>query len=532
MDLAALIAVLSDPVAYPVPVDHIEVLQTHISVVFLAGPYVYKLKKPVEFGFVDFTTREKRRFYCEEEVRLNRRLAPDVYLGVVPLAQTADGPRLEASGEVIDWLVKMRRLPDDATLLARLQRGEVNDAVLQRFAQRLATFHASSPCSPAFQHHGDAAAVAKQVLAVLDRAEPHIATVLPLEVFQRLTLLVNTSLEQSRGLIHARAVALNTRDGHGDLHLDHVYLFPERSPPDDLVIIDCIEFNEALRILDPIADLAFAVMDLQYHGYWPQAECLADAYIAASGDATGRDLLPLYVAYRAMVRGMVELLKLQQANLSQEEQERLSARSRGHWLLALQTLEPPQHKPCLILMAGLPGSGKSTLARTLADQHGFRWIRTDAIRKSLDESATQNHRDLGRTKYTPESIERTYDQCLKLVEQQLTRAERVVVDATFRYQRHRQRFVELGVRVGIRTVLVWCQVPEETALQRIRGRKGDLSDADSQVYALLANSWEPVTPFPGCTLITLRTDPPMEAVTKTLMDQFQRLGLTSTTSDE
>ena len=299
MELPQLIEALSDPAAYPYPVETVEVRQTHISAVFLAGPFVYKVKKPVNPGFLDFSTLEKRRHFCEEEVRLNRRLAPQVYRGVVSVVQTAKGVRVEGEGEAIEWAVKMQRLPDVATLQERLRRGEVGVELVEALARRIAAFHGDGRSKRAdrglrpLRGGGPAHSGHLSPGRALRGAHGPPGCLCPGQGADR------RDLARLRPLIEARAARGLTRDCHGDLHLDHVYCFPERKPPDDLVIIDCIEFNERFRCIDPVADMAFAAMDLAFHGRRDLGRAFAEAYFRASGDEEGRALLPLYTAYRA-----------------------------------------------------------------------------------------------------------------------------------------------------------------------------------------------------------------------------------------
>ena len=247
MELTHLIEALSDPSSYSHPVANVEVRHTHISVVFLAGPFAYKVKKPVALGFLDFTTLEKRRHFCEEEVRLNRRLAPRVYLGVRPVIQTGKGLQFEGPGEVVEWAVKMERLPEEATLLRRLQRGEVRPGLMQTLGRRVAVFHAAAEAGAHIAAFGHFDVVARNTRENFQQATPHIGTALSQAVFDRLQALTEETLARLRPLIEERARRGMPRDTHGDLHLDHVYLFPERPAPADLVIIDCIEFNERFR---------------------------------------------------------------------------------------------------------------------------------------------------------------------------------------------------------------------------------------------------------------------------------------------
>jgi aminoglycoside phosphotransferase family enzyme len=338
MELATLIRSLSQAAAYPFPVERVEVRQTHISVVFLAGEFVYKLKKPVKLGFLDFSTLEARRHFCHEEVRLNRRLAPKVYLGVVPVVDAKSGLAFEAEGEPIEWAVKMQRLPDDATLLARLQRRELTADQLRSLARTVALFHKRAEGGPRVAAFGRFEVVAGNARENFEQTKAHIGQTVSREVFDRTRELTEESLSHLRPIIEARAERGVPRDTHGDLHLDHVYLFPERAPPDDIVVIDCIEFNERFRFADPVADMAFLVMDLRFRGRPDLADDFADAYFAATGDEEGRRLLPFYSAYRAMVRAKVDGMKAAEVEVPEASRERARQSSAGHWQLALSEL--------------------------------------------------------------------------------------------------------------------------------------------------------------------------------------------------
>src|SRR5262245_32742884 len=392
MDLPRLIAALSEPDAYPYPVGRVEVRQTHISVVFLAGEHVYKIKKPVNLGFLDFSTLDKRWHFCEEEVRLNRRLAPEVYLGVVPVTRRGDSFAVEGDGEPVEWAVKMRRLPDDATLLRRLERGEVDESVMRSLAQTVANFHLQPTLT--LPHKGGVEKSFGRFEVVAGNARENFAqsagqvgVTVSQAVFDRLRALTETELSRLKPLIEARAERDMPRDTHGDLHLDHVYLLADPLPhgrgSERLVLIDCIEFNERFRFADPVADMAFVVMDLLFHGRRDLARAFADAYFAATGDAEGRELLSFYVAYRAAVRAKVDGIKAAEAEVPETARAAARARARAHWLLALGELAGPAARPGLVLVGGLPGTGKSTLARALAERTGFTAIRSDVVRKEI-----------------------------------------------------------------------------------------------------------------------------------------------------
>ncbi|MCG8468767.1 MAG: hypothetical protein MJB57_11265, partial [Gemmatimonadetes bacterium] len=249
LELSALVEALSDPAPYPHRVDAVEVRHTHISVVFLTDRLVYKIKKPVELGFLDFTTLERRRWFCEEEVRLNRRLAPDVYLGIVPIVRYEGallvdprGPAASA-GEVVEWAVLMSRLPEAHTLASWVRDGSLRPYHVTVLARRLASFHADAARGPSISAWGTFETVAGNARENLAQSLPHVGCTLSAQVHGRVSRALDRELERLEPVISGRAGRGVPCDTHGDLHLDHVYVFADRAPPDDIVIVDCIEFN-------------------------------------------------------------------------------------------------------------------------------------------------------------------------------------------------------------------------------------------------------------------------------------------------
>jgi aminoglycoside phosphotransferase family enzyme/predicted kinase len=527
MDLGVLIESLSIPAAYPYLVDSVEVRQTHISAVFLAGPYVYKIKKPVSPGFLDFSTLEKRLYFCQEEVRLNRRLAPHVYLGVVPVVQSSTGAQFEGQGEPIEWAVKMQRLPDSATLQASLQRGAVGIALVENLAARIATFHRAADANPHAAEWGRFESVRRLVLDIFGQASRQVGKTVSQAVYDRTQVLAEGALSEFHALIDERAARGMTRNCHGDLHLDHVYLFAENEPPADLVIIDCIEFNERLRFMDPIADMSFPAMDFAFYGRRDLARVFADAYFRVSNDQEGRLLLPLYTAYRATVRGAVEGLLLAEKEVSESDRAIAHTKARAHWLLALAELEKPGQKPCLLLVAGLPGTGKSTMARGLAEVAGFCVIRSDEVRKQLAgiPAHLKTPAEARLSLYTPEWNARTYSECMRRAELLLWEGRRVIVDATFREQAERTAFQEMAVRWGVPAGLLICQAEPETVRSRLAQRRGDLSDADWSVYVQIAQKWEDVIAFPQCPFRVIPAEGSAKQVLDRALEALERLGL-------
>jgi aminoglycoside phosphotransferase family enzyme/predicted kinase len=523
MDVAPLIDALSRPAAYPFPVDKVAVCQTHISAVFLAGPFAYKVKKPVNPGFLDFSTLEKRHHFCQEEVRLNRRLAPDVYLGVVPIIRVDGGLRVEGEGEPVEWAVKMRRLPEGATLHERLRRDEVSPELVEALARKIADFHRRSPAPEALRAESRFEVVAGNIREVFDTARPQVGTTVSAAVFERVRGLVEEQLARLRPLIDARAGRGLTRDAHGDLHLDHVCWFPERPPPDDLVCIDCIEFNERFRFIDPVADVAFAVMDFAFHGRRDLARTLADAYLCAAGDDEGRALLPLFTAYRAAVRGAVDGMKSAEAEVSAAERAAALDSARGHWLLAFAELEEPSRRPCLVLVGGLQGSGKSTLAKALAERAGFERVRSDEVRKALAGVAAD--RRLGEEFYSPEWTERTYAECLRRAGERLFEGGRVLVDATFGSESQRRLFLDAETRWGVPALWLLCRAEPAVVRERLERRRGDVSDADWSVHLQAAAAWEDAGPATRRVLRIIPTDGTPDEAARRAGEALREAGL-------
>jgi uncharacterized protein len=493
MEIGELISELAKPGAFPCAAQEIEVRHTHISVVFLTDEFAYKIKKPVQLPFLDFSTLEQRRHFCEQEVALNRRLAPEVYLGVVPICRDQECARFEAAGEPIEWAVKMRRLPDAATLEQRLERDEAGADLIERVARRLAEFHAAAERNSHISELGRFETVARNVRENLEASASGVGTALSATVRRRLVERTENALAALQPLIDARAERGVPCDTHGDLHLDHVYCFPDRSPPDDLVIVDCIEFNERFRYADPLTDAAFLAMDLQFHGRFDLARSFVDAYLAVADDAAeAKRLLPFYLSYRAAIRGKVDVIQHAEVEIPQTERDAALVRARGHWLLALGEIENPSRRPCLVLVGGLPGTGKSTVSRGLAVRGGFTVIRTDVVRKELapaseEVAATAEYKS---KIYSPEWTDQTYAECLRRAEKELFEGNRVVVDATFVEESRRREFLDAAVRWGVPALFVVCETAAESVRQRLANRRNDASDADWSVYEAMTARWE------------------------------------------
>jgi aminoglycoside phosphotransferase family enzyme/predicted kinase len=469
----AVIQALSQPSSWP-GAPHVEVRQTHASVVFLVGQRVYKLKRPVDLGFLDYSTLERRHRSCLDEVRLNTPRAPGVYLGVVPIVRTGAGFGVGAEGEIVEYAVEMVRLPDEACLLHRLEKGQVTVAEMVRLGCVLAELHQAAARGPEMARYATREVVARLALDNLEQSAPEVGLTVHPRVHARLRQLLLRELERVGPLLEQRARSGVPCDTHGDLRLDHVYFLPDR-----VVLVDCIEFSEALRYADPVSDLAFLTMDLRVRGEHFLAERLVATWQLATGDVRGVELLPWYESYRSAVRAKVAGILLRDLPAGPEREAAL-LRARRHWLLALCLLEEPAQRPCLVGIGGLPGTGKTTLALALAKDRGFVVIRSDVVRKERS----------GQPAYTEQAKDAVYTECLERATQLVLEGRQVIVDASFGRTRWRQMLLDRARELGVPAELLRCEVARETALSRLSSRQGDASDADPAVYERAVREWQ------------------------------------------
>ena len=492
---------------YPYPFDSIELRQTHISYVLLAGDYVYKVKKPVRFTFLDYSTLEKRRQFCHEEIRLNRRLAPAVYLDVLAIVKHGERFSLRdspgADEKLFEYTVKMRRLPEKYFLDHLIQEGKARKEDFDRIAKKLADFYATAASGRA-SLYGLPEVIRRNLEKNVNELEPFIGETLTLEEYRDIRDYNANFLTDSGALLETRVRDGRVREGHGDLRAEHICL------EEDPVIFDCIEFNEEFRYCDAASEIAFLSMDLDYLGVPMLADHFITSFQSLTKDPDLLRLLPLYKTYRACVRGKVETLKSHESEVPEEERQEAKGRARRYFHLAHRYASGP-YPSAIIVVCGLAGSGKSSIARILGARTGYQILNSDVIRKQLAGIPLTSHSpdDYGIGLYDESVNALTYDSFMKQAEGCLKSGKGVILDATFRSPQYRQRFMELSSRLRLPVLFVECRASEEATLRRLQERQqrpGEVSDATVAVYLRQREEFAPLTEIPESKRMIVSTE--------------------------
>lgn len=474
---------LAAPQAYPHPVQEVEQIETHISLILLAGQYAYKLKKPVALGFLDFSTLGRRRHYCEEELRLNRRLAADIYLGVEPITGSLESPRIGGGGEAIEYAVKMRRFPQEALLDQQAPTPDLID----RLAAQVARFHGEIPAAGRESSYGSKSAVITPMRQNFDHIRRRLSSA-EQQGIDRLAAWTEERVQACHALIDERRTAGHIRECHGDMHRGNIAVIDG-----EIVIFDAIEFNPDLRWIDTISEVAFLVMDLDESGYGRLARRFLNQYLQLSGDYDALPLLGLYKVYRAMVRAKVIAIRLGQGSLEAGE-ERREQRDLERYL-ALAESYTRASEPVLILTHGVSGSGKSWLATALVEALDAVHVRSDIERKRLfGLSAEADSAAIGDI-YTSVASQRTYERLLNVARAALAGGQHVVVDATFLRRSQRKPFLELAATLARTCRILAADAPLSELRRRLMARQragGDPSEADMRVVQNQLASQEPL----------------------------------------
>jgi uncharacterized protein len=465
---------------YPNNPAEVELIQTHISYVFIAGDIVYKVKKPLYFDFLDFTSLEKRKFYCEEELRLNKRLAWDTYLDVVAISQDSQGnPTLGEGVKIIDYAVRMKKLPADRMLKTLLAQGLADEKIIDKVAKKIATFHQQAQTGGHIDEMGNIENIRHNNEENFAETINYINVTIPEYQYKFIEEYVNKFLTEKAILFEKRVANHKIRDCHGDLHLDHICI------NDEITIFDCIEFNERFRCGDVAEDVAFLTMDIDFNGYHRHAEYFMQSYIRHSGDIDMLALLNFYRSYYAYVRGKVTSFRLLQEEITPDERLEIIKNAKRYFDLAY-TYAARLDKPVLILTTGLMGSGKSYQAQSLAERFGAEIIRTDILRKELlDIKPTERrYEDFDRGIYSDDVSRITYEKAFDLAAQRIKQGKAVIIDASFKKREERQKARELAQDLGVRFYILYCVCSDEITKKRLEERVWENDNASDGRWEL------------------------------------------------
>jgi len=478
-----LVRALGDAARYPHPARRVVHRETHISHVLLAGDYAYKIKKPLDLGFLDFSTLERRRHFCEEEIRLNARLAPAIYLDTVAIAGTPDEPRIGGDGEPIEYAVRMRRFDEAEMLDERLATGHVSEAMIDEIAALVARFHDSAATAPPDTPFGTPDAVAAPMRENFAQIAPRLTDDADRARLDALSRWTETRIDDLRGTLNRRRSTGRIRECHGDMHLGNMTCFDGQ-----VAIFDGIEFSDNLRWIDVASDVAFLVMDLDRHGAPALASRFLDGWLAATGDYDALAVIRLYLVYRALVRAKITAIRASQLSGHRADEDALPA-LRAY--LALAEQYATSFGPGLLITRGIAGSGKSTAAAQLVERIGAIRIRSDVERRRLYPDPDPNVR------YGPAAHDAVYAHLEALAARGLAAGFPIIADATFLEHDRREPFARLASSQGVPFRILDLDVPGAVAERRIDARRqsgADPSEADRAVMHRQQARLEPLDP--------------------------------------
>jgi len=484
-----LISFLRTPGSYPHRPRNVQEIQTHISRVFIADSYVYKVKKPVSLGFLDFSTLERRRHYCGEEVRLNRRLCPEVYLGVVPISERGGEFALDDETNVVEYAVKMRTLEGGAFGHDRLAREDLGREDLDRVAETLAAFYDDESPTAKMAAWGRADRLAISTEENFEQSREFAGSLLPDCTLEAIRTYTRRFLDTQARLLNERRAGGRILDCHGDLHLEHLYFRGK-----DVCIYDCIEFNERLRTIDVASDVAFLAMDLDFHGRPDLSVYFGEQMADRLSDPLLLNMLDFYKAYRAVVRGKVEGMRSRDGDVEPAERNQSAERARAYFRLALRYAVAGS-KPLVVAVMGRVATGKSSLARALGEALGWDVVSSDHERKQMAgmDPYVRGSEQEREALYAAGRTDATYDALVRRASEHVRRGRCIILDATYSRAGHREELRRTIKKAGAAYCFIELTAPDETIRCRLKERddgQRSVSDARLEDFETLHRAYE------------------------------------------
>jgi uncharacterized protein len=511
-NLPELIQQMLLPDFYPHPVTMpIESIQTHASVVLLTGDFAYKLKKPVNFGFLDYSTIANRQHFCEEEIRLNQRGAKELYLAALPISKQGDKYQLGNDGEIVDYAVKMVQFPQSALLSNLFDSGQITTDDIVEMGQVVAQFHAEAQTSEYISSFGTVAKILQSIDDNYRQTEKYIDRSQTQQQYTETKAYTDRFLLEYQKLFLGRISGGFIRECHGDLHLRNICRWQTK-----ILLFDCIEFNEPFRFVDTMYDVAFAVMDLEARGRKDLANRFLNTYVEQTGDWAGLQVLPMYLSRQAYVRAKVTSFLLDDAGISSEDRLNAAETARNYYHQAWSYTQTQQGR--LIMISGLSGSGKSTLGKQISESLGGVQIRSDAVRKHLGGIPLLTKGD--DSLYTPEMTARTYQEVLALGSKLAAQGFTVILDAKYDRQSLRTAVIDLAQSEAIQLDIIHCTAPASVLFDRLAQRTGDIADATVELLASQQAAWEDFSPIEA--EYVTRIDTTEDSLVQPLLEKLAR----------
>lgn len=512
-NLPPLITSMLDESFYPHKCQEISLLQTQMSYIILTGDFVYKVKKPVNFGYLDYTTLEKRKALCQQEVELNRRLSPEVYLGSLPIYERGNNYSITGGDEIIEYAVKMLQLPQDRMFDKLLINRKISAEQLERLAHKIAAFHKQAAASHEINNFGSIESILFNIEENFSQTEKYLGKTITDKQFNDIKKYSLDFVNDNKSLFIDRINGGHIRDCHGDLHSAHICF------TDGIYIFDCIEFNDRFRYSDTASEIAFLSMDIEYYGYYNISKKFVDSYISESGDYQLPRLFNFYRCYRAYVRGKVESFKSDDIIVPDGERKNAENRAIKYFHLSHQYANNVPH---LIIMCGLVGTGKTTLAEAIRSKANWAILSSDISRKQLSNiPVTEHHLDeYDRGLYSEEFTRNTYDFLFEEAKALLSKNKAVIIDASFKKQEYRTQAIKLATELGARFTLVECKLDGKLIQERLERRKYQQTASDGrwEIYEKQKVEFDEVILPAGQHIIINTGEPPEKSAKKMLIE--------------
>jgi aminoglycoside phosphotransferase family enzyme len=512
-----MVQALLEPKAYPEPTKKIGLEQTQMSFVFLTDNYAYKVKKPVNLGYLDYSTIEKRLYFCNKELELNRRLCSDTYLEVVKITRQHDGFIIGGTAKAIDYAVKMRRLPRGLMMDVLLESNSVSAEMISRLAEKMAAFHQQAKTDKEISSFGQIDTIKQNTEENFSQTDKYIGRTISSRQYRQIMDYSRSFIRENSPLFEKRIQEGRIRDCHGDLHTAHICF------ENGICIYDCIEFNDRFRYGDVASEVAFLAMDLDHHGRADLGHSFVDKYVDFSHDEELKKLLYFYKCYRAYIRGKVACFKLDDPYITQEELVKALEDASGYFDLAYSYVKL---SPSLFITSGLVGGGKSTLVQALAKRLGLVVLSSDVTRKRLASIPETEHHfeDFDTGIYSPNFSRKTYDTMFTEARSILAEGGSVILDASFIKSGDRKGAKELAEEMKARFFVLECNLDENLTRQYLARRleQESVSDGRWEIYQRQKKRFEPVVEVPPRYHVIIDTSQSGDRIIRQVLDRIKQ----------